>query len=232
LKEDHFQLDGMFRQVSDFILEQAVAVVSDKPVDVMLIGSGYAQGRSEVLAGQGEALVAVVGRADDHKQGRLAALEDFLEPPGKGYAAAVVIDMGQKRGAELPIRRLFARLAGPPRVRKQLTKLAAKGLGLPSIAADAARLAHGTGQALPETRAFQKKGFIEFGDEVTEKVQRQKLSVDLPHRLRLDVLKRVFSVEHLYPGELQKAETLDPAAEPQLIPYQYVTRVTFISSGG
>src|SRR5438445_227474 len=83
------------------------------------------------------------------------------------------------------------------RARKQLTKLAAKGLGLPSIAADAARLAHGTGQALPETRAFQKKGFIELGDEVTEKVQRQKLSVDLPHRLRLDVLKRVFSVEHL-----------------------------------
>jgi len=56
----------MLRQMGvDLVVEQAVAVVGDEAVDVILIGGGDAERRLKMLAGENEPLAAVVRRADD-----------------------------------------------------------------------------------------------------------------------------------------------------------------------
>src|SRR5207248_816016 len=153
---------------SDFVLEKAIAVVGYEPVDVMLIALGDAQGCLEMFPGQGEAVAAVMRRADDHEQRRRRLLKDFLETPGEAHAAAVVIDMGKKNGPQAVLRSGLAGQAGPTRIGKELAKLAAQNVGIRRIAAKAARLAHGVGQTLAEPRTFQEKGFVESFDQAAE----------------------------------------------------------------
>ena len=119
LQEDDLQLDRMFRQVGQLVVEQAVAVMPDQSVDVFLIGRHDAEGRLEVLAGQREAVVAIVRGADDDEQLGVAALEDLLEAPGESMAAAGVVDVGNEGRAEPAVGSRFAGQAGAARVSEQ-----------------------------------------------------------------------------------------------------------------
>src|SRR5207245_1391070 len=81
---------GGGRRMGRGVAEQRGAVVGDEPVDVGLVGGGDAERGAEVLARQGEAVGAVVAGADDDEEGGVGPLEDLLEAPGEGGAAAVV----------------------------------------------------------------------------------------------------------------------------------------------
>ena len=99
LEEHDLQLDRMLRHVGERVVEQAVAVMGDEPVDVSLIGRDDPQRRLEILAGEREPGRRVVGRADDDEHAGATPLGQFLVAPGVGDAAAGVVDV---RGQQSP----------------------------------------------------------------------------------------------------------------------------------
>src|SRR3954466_1120645 len=102
----------------------------DEAVDRGLVGAGDAERGLEILAGEREAVGAVVGGADDDEQGGIGALEDFLEAPGVRHAAAAVAHARDEGGPEQAVGLYGARQAGPLGVGEETVELQAQGGGL------------------------------------------------------------------------------------------------------
>ena len=147
LQQHDFQFDRMLGQMSDGILEQPIAVTTDKAIDIVLVGGDRAERRLEVLPGQREAFARIVRRGDDHEQRGVRAFDNFLEPPAVGDAAPGIVDVRHQRRANAPfVRDPAAWRPGQPRSarrREQGAELGADRRGIAGIAAKARRFRSG-----------------------------------------------------------------------------------------
>src|SRR5438132_4761221 len=218
----------MFRQMSQLVVEQSVAVVGCQQVDVALVGFSHAKRRLEMLARQGEALGAVMRRADDHEQRGISALNHLLEAPGERHAAALIINVRHEGGAQLAFGLVWPRQARATRAGEILLQLPAQEVGFGRIAADTGRLADGLGQALAKARAFQKQCFVQPFDQRLEKIDGQKLVPLLPHRFGLDRAKVALAVKEAKPGQLQPGQSLMPGTQAQAVTKDHVLWIAVV----
>src|SRR5437773_12455620 len=84
------------------------------------------------------------------------------------------------------------------------------------IGADTGRLADGVAGALLKARPVQKQGGVQSLHQGNEKLERQKHSAKLTHRLGLDLTQGVSAVEQLNGTELQHVQPLWLPAKPEL----------------
>ena len=218
----------MLRQVSQLVVEQSVAVVGYEQVDVALVGFSHAKRRLEMLARQGEALRAVMRRADDDKQRGVGPLNHLLEAPGERHTAALIIDVRHQGGAQLAFGPVLPRQARATRVGEILLQLPAQQVGFGRIAADTGRLADGLGQALAKARAFQKQRFVQPLDQGLEKIDGQKLVPMLAHRFSLDRAQIALAIKEAEPGQLQPGQSLMPGTQAQAVTKDHVLWVTVV----
>src|SRR5438445_3873895 len=191
LQEHDLQLDRVFRQMTELVVEKAVAVVGDEAIDVSLIGRHDAERRLEALVRERVAVCTVMRSPDNDKERSVGALGDLFEAPGDGLAAALVVNVGQESGAQTAVGLPGLGQAGTAVVPEKPRQLLAQRHRIRFVAADARGLADGTGEPIAETRAFQEKCLVELLHQPSEKLERQKLAVELLHGSGLNVAQAV-----------------------------------------
>src|SRR5437870_5612009 len=85
------------------------------------------------------------------------------------------------------------------------------------IGADTGRFADGVAGAFLKARSVQEQGGVQSLHQGNEKLERQKHSAKLTHRLGLNVTQRVSTIKQLNGGKLQHIQPLRLAAKPELI---------------
>ncbi len=205
-----------------FIIEQAGAIMLDQAIDVLLVGLGDSQGRLEMLARQGKAMPAVVRGADDHEQRGLASLEDLLERPRIGTAAASIVHVRDQHGPQPVIRPGLAGQAGTIGPGEQVLDHLAQSSRLRLVVMDARRRTDRALDKLAIARAVQEERLVQSRDQPLNQLQRNQLAAELRDRLGLDVAQAAFAVKELQPLQFQFGHLDHVVAQAQLVPDQEV----------
>src|SRR5581483_3152281 len=157
----------MLRQMGQqFIVEEAVAVMSDEAINVGRIGGSDAKRRLKMLTREREAMHAVVRSGDDDEQPGRRAFKYFFVGPGISQTAAAVVDVRNKGGAKMRIGPTRTRLAGTAGRSEEAVEQAAQAHGIIAVTGGAGGRTDGIAgifaQASAETRSFEKQSIVEL----------------------------------------------------------------------
>src|SRR5581483_9213483 len=209
----------MLREVGQpFVLEQTLTIMSDEPIDEALIRFRDAQRRLKMLAGQGEAMAAVMRGADDDEQRCRRAFEDFLEAPGVRQTAAAIVDVRHQCRPQLAVRRYVGRQTGALLVLEQPLQLPPQWPGLGLVDAQASRRRYRAISLLPKAWTIEKQSLLQRLREPAEDLQRNQLSADLTHGLGLHLPQRSRAIKELHPAQFQRRQAKGAIAQTKLVP--------------
>src|SRR4051812_28270272 len=114
----------MLREMGQpLVSEQPLSISRDEAIDKVLIGRHDTERRLKMLPRQREAMGTVVRCADDDEEPGIGALEDFLEAPGIGDAAAAIVHVRHERGPQPAIWLRLAGQSGATRMHEEVADL-------------------------------------------------------------------------------------------------------------
>ena len=110
-------------------------------------------------------------------------------------------------------------------------ELLAQGPRLTFVTANAARLAHRTGELFTEARPIQEQGCIQFFDQAKEVFGRQLGAAQLGFHLVLNLTQGVLAIEVPQGRELGPAEAQGALADAKLVPHEHLARIELVAFG-
>ena len=187
----------MFRDVREWIVEDAVAVALRDAVDVIDVRLDESQRRLEMLAAQRESVRRIVRRGDDDEDLGARVLDQFAESVPVGDVAAIEIHVWNEDGLERTSGAvsIIARQPRAAGIGEEPRELSAKLGRVCGVGADAGRFSNRAAEAFAQPRRVEQVRVVERAGESGDDLRRHVRLWELGFHTARDLARCIRPVE-------------------------------------